>query len=91
MCVLLCVFTAACVLGEGVEMSSWLDGHSFILSRYLQFKIGVEKQPRVSAQSTRRSLHPARDEYRAECGRTVRCICWERMGWMMVCLCISSS
>ena len=30
MCVLLCVFTA-CVLGEGVEMSSWLDGHSFIL------------------------------------------------------------
>ena len=30
MCVLLCVFSA-CVLGEGVEMSSWLDGHSFIL------------------------------------------------------------
>ena len=30
MCVLLCVFTA-CVLGEGVEMFSWLDGHSFIL------------------------------------------------------------
>ena len=25
-----CVLTA-CVLGEGVEMSSWLDGHSFIL------------------------------------------------------------
>ena len=29
MCVLLCVFTAR-VLGEGVEMFSWLDGHSFI-------------------------------------------------------------
>ena len=29
MWVLLCVFTA-CVLGEGVEMFSWLDGHSFI-------------------------------------------------------------
>ena len=29
--------------------------------------------------------------HRAECGRTARCICWERMGWMMVCLCISSS
>ena len=35
MCVLLwCVFTAACVLGEGVEMFSWLDGHSFILLYY---------------------------------------------------------
>ena len=33
MCVLLCVFTA-CVLGEGVEMFSWLDGHSFILLQY---------------------------------------------------------
>ena len=31
MCVLLCVFTAACVLGEGVHMSSWLDGYPFIL------------------------------------------------------------
>ena len=33
MSVLLCVFTA-CVLGEGVEMFSWLDGHSFILLFY---------------------------------------------------------
>ena len=33
MCVLLCVFTA-CVLGEGVEMFSWLDGHSFILFKF---------------------------------------------------------
>ena len=32
MCVLLCVFTA-CVLGEGVEMSSWLDGHHLLLER----------------------------------------------------------
>ena len=34
--VLLCVFTAW-VLGEGVEMSSWLDGHSFILFERSEF------------------------------------------------------
>ena len=36
MCVLLwcVVFTAVCVLGEGVEMFSWLDGHSFIVLFY---------------------------------------------------------
>ena len=56
MCVLLCVFTA-CVLGEGVEMSSWLDGHSFILLFYnvftfeschlasLAYGDGVKKEP----------------------------------------------
>ena len=34
MCVLLYVFTA-CVLGEGVEMFSWLDGHSFFIFVYV--------------------------------------------------------
>ena len=36
MCVLLCVFSA-CVLGEGVEMSSWLDGHSGSTSSFWNF------------------------------------------------------
>ncbi len=40
MCVLLCVFTA-CVLGEGVEMFSWLDGHSFI------FRLGETHRNRI--------------------------------------------
>ncbi len=45
MCVLLCVFTA-CVLGEGVEMSSWLDGHSFILL-FLNFIIFMNDRTEI--------------------------------------------